>query len=85
MNFKKTAKKAWKGLTSEKAKVGYMKIGTAIKVGGQKTAIYFERTNKALDGIVGTRDPSPKGRLAGVAVPRGYKLVKKKSKKRKKR
>ena len=73
MAFKKSMKKAWKGLTSEKARVGYMKTGSAIKVGGQKVARYFEGTNRALDEVIGTRYPSP-GQLAGVALPKGYKI-----------
>jgi len=72
MNFKKTAKKAWKDITSKKAKVGYMKIGTAMKTGGEKAAKYFDRTNQSLDRIVGTRDPN-RGQLTGV-IPIGYKI-----------
>ena len=84
MKFKKSMKKAWMGLTSEKAKVGYMRVGTAMKTGGQMASKYFRDTNRELDRIVGTRDPNP-GKLTGVAVPRGYKLVRIKKKGTKRR
>ena len=77
-------KRAWEGLTSEKAKVGYMRVGTAMKTGGQMASKYFRDTNRELDRIVGNRDPNP-GKLTGVAVPRGYKLVRVGKRKRRKR
>ena len=79
MKFKKSMRKAWTGLTSEKAKVGYMKVGIALKTSGQVASKYFRDTNRELDRIVGTRDPNP-GKLTGVAVPRGYQLVRIKKK-----
>ena len=70
MGFKKNAKKAWKGLTSPKAKARYKATGKTISKVGKFTAGYFEKMNKNLDNVVGTRDPNPRGRLAGVKVKR---------------
>ncbi len=67
MGFKKTIKKAWKSVTSEKAKLRYKKTGITLRTGSHKVARYFENTNRALDNIVGTRDPN-RGKLAGVKV-----------------
>ena len=84
MKFKKSMKKAWRGLTSEKARVRYMRVGIAMKTGGEKAATYFDKTNRELDRIVGTRDPD-RGQLTGVALPKGYKIVKIRPKKRRKK
>lgn len=70
MGIKKYTKKTWKTLTSPKAKATYIAAGkTAAKV-GRYTANYFDNMNKNLDNVVGTRDPNPRGRLAGVKVKR---------------
>jgi hypothetical protein len=68
MGFKKYAKGAWKGLTSEKAKAGYKSTGRTISKVGKFTAVYFEKMNKNLDNVVGTHDPNPRGRLSGVKL-----------------
>ena len=70
MGFKKYTKKTWKGLTSEKAKATYKSTGKTISKVGKFTAGYFEKMNRNLDNVVGTRDPNPRGRLAGVKVKR---------------
>ena len=75
MEIKKYTKKAWKGLTSEKAKATYKSTGKTISKFGAKTSRYFKRTNRSLDRIVGTRDPNP-GKLTGVALPKGYTIKK---------
>ena len=75
MGFKKYAKKTWKGLTSEKAKATYKSAGKTISKVGARTSKYFADTNRSLDRTVGTRDPNP-GQLAGVALPKGYKIKK---------
>jgi len=70
MGFKKYTKKTWKGLTSPKAKRKYKATGETISKVGKFTARYFEKMNKNLDSVVGTRDPNPRGRLAGVKLNR---------------
>jgi hypothetical protein len=66
--IKKYSVKAWKGLTSPKAKATYKSTGKTISKVGKFTAGYFEKMNKNLDCVVGTRDPNPRGRLAGVKL-----------------
>jgi len=70
MGFKKYAKKAWKGLTSEKAKATYKSAGKTISKVGKATGRYFDNMNKNLDNVVGTCDPNPRGRVSGVKVKR---------------
>ena len=84
MKLKKTGKKIWKGLTSQKTKDNYKKTINAMSKLGAGTANYFERANRSLDRVVGTHDPGP-GRLTGVALPKGYKLVKIRTKSRKRK
>ncbi len=70
MGFKKYTKKARKGLTSPKIKATYRSTGRTISKVGKFTAEYFEKMNRNLDSVVGTRDPNPRGRLAGVKLKR---------------
>jgi len=70
MKIKKYAKKTYKTLTSPKAKSTYKAAGKTMAKVGRYTANYFDNMNRNLDYVVGTRDPNPKGRLAGVKVER---------------
>jgi len=70
MGIKKYTKKAWEGLTSPKAKATYKATGKTISKVGRFTTTYFNNMNKNLDNVVGTCNPNPRGKLAGVKVKR---------------
>lgn len=74
MKLKKTGRKIWKGLTSPKSKATYKKSIQAMSKLGVGAADYFERTNRGLDRVVGTHDPTLSGQMMGVALPKGYKI-----------
>ena len=69
---KQYAKQTWKKLSSPQARANYKKAGAALGRAGNYASQYATKTNNALDNIVGTRDPSPRGKLSGVALPKGY-------------